>query len=135
MNKIVHKHIILFDGFCNLCNWSVNFIIDRDKKGKISFAALQSEIGQQLLDSYGLATKDFDSLVFISNNKVFQKSSAALSIAQRMDRPWPLLQIFFIIPKCLRDKLYVFVAKNRYRWFGKRQSCRVPTAALASRFI
>ena len=129
------KDILLFDGVCNLCNGAVNFIIDHDPKGHFQFAALQSDFGQKTLADLGYDQKDFDSLVLLSKGKVFKKSTAALRIANRLNGLYPLLYLFIIIPPFLRDAVYDLIARNRYRWFGKRDSCRMPTPELRSRFV
>ena len=130
------EQIVLFDGVCNLCNSSVNFIVDRDPKVRFKFAALQSEKGQELLSQILRANESsFDSIVLISNNSVYIKSSAALRIARHLNGLWPILYSFMIIPKPLRDFVYDFIAKNRYKWFGKSDVCRIPTPDLQSRFI
>lgn len=131
---------ILFDGVCNFCNASINFIIDRDSKSIFKFAALQSEIGQELLRKNGLKTSDsesrtFDSIVAIEGNKVYQKSDAALEIARRMDGVWKFFYVFKIIPTFLRNPIYDFVARNRYRIFGRTDTCRIPTPELKARFL
>ena len=130
------EQIVLFDGVCNLCNSSVNFIVDRDPKVRFKFAALQSEKGQELLSQILRANESsFDSIVLISNNSVYIKSSAALRIARHLNGLWPILYSFIIIPKPIRDFVYDFIAKNRYKWFGKSDACRIPTPDLQSRFI
>ena len=130
------EQIVLFDGVCNLCNSSVNFIVDRDPKVRFKFAALQSEKGQELLSQILRANESsFDSIVLISNNSVYIKSSAALRIAKNLKGLWPILYSFIIIPKPIRDFVYDFIAKNRYKWFGKSDACRIPTPDLQSRFI
>lgn len=129
------KDILLFDGVCNLCNGAVNFIIDHDPKGHFKFAALQSDFGQEQLSVLGYDQEDFDSLVLLSKGKVFKKSTAALRIANRLNGLYPLLYLFIIIPPFIRDAVYDLIAKNRYRWFGKRDSCRMPTPELRSRFV
>lgn len=128
-----HK-IILFDGVCNLCNSSVNFIIDRDKKNVFKFASLQSETGQKLLGRFGLNNKEFDSVVLISDDKFYSKSSAALRIVKEFPFLWKALYILILIPPPLRNIFYDIIAKNRYRWFGKNDSCRMPSED-NSRFI
>ncbi|MFN8357309.1 MAG: thiol-disulfide oxidoreductase DCC family protein [Spirosomataceae bacterium] len=128
-------NVILFDGVCNFCNNSINFIIDRDPNGVFKFASLQSEVGQQLLNDNGLKTSDFDSIVLLKNGKVFQKSVAALEIARELTAPWSWLYIFKIFPAVLRDFFYDIIAKNRYRWFGKLEACRIPTPDLRARFL
>ena len=125
----------MFDGVCNLCNSSVNFIIDHDPKGHFKFAALQSDFGQEKLQELGFNTEDFDSLVLLSGGKVYKKSSAALRIARRLSGLYPLLYIFMIIPPFIRHALYDVIARNRYKWWGKRDSCRMPTPELRSRFV
>jgi len=128
--------VILFDGVCNICNSSVNFIIDRDPKKEFRFAALQSETGQRLLSSIpATSLQDFDSVVLIEGDRVYKKSTAALRIARRLPGIWSWLYIFIIIPKFLRDPVYDLIANNRYRWFGKKDSCRIPTPELRSRFL
>lgn len=131
---------ILFDGVCNFCNASINFIIDRDNKGIFKFAALQSEVGQELLKKFGLKTSDsesrtFDSIVAIAGDKVYQKSDAALEIARRMDGIWGIFYVFKIIPAFLRNPVYDLVARNRYRIFGRTDACRIPTPELKARFL
>ncbi|MGV3522606.1 MAG: thiol-disulfide oxidoreductase DCC family protein [Candidatus Sericytochromatia bacterium] len=129
------KALILFDGVCNLCNSSVNFIIDHDPEGYFQFAALQSEAGQAALAEHGLSQKDFDSVVLIENGKASTKSTAALQIGRRFGGAWGLLGGLLIVPAFLRNLVYDVVAANRYRWFGKQEQCRLPTPALRSRFL
>lgn len=129
-----HK-IILFDGVCNLCNSSVNFIIDRDKKNIFKFAALQSETGQKFLNKFGMDQNDFDSVVLVDENKFYSKSSAALKIVKEFPFLWKALYIFIIIPAPLRNFFYDLVAKNRYNWFGKKDSCRMPSPELKNKFL
>lgn len=127
--------IILFDGVCNLCNSSVNFIIDHDKKGVYQFTSLQSETGKNLLKRVGFPPDKIDSIVLIEGESVYVKSTAVLQIASRLDGCWKLLRIFKVIPRPLRDRLYDYVAQNRYRWFGKQATCRIPTPELKTRFL
>ena len=127
--------IVLFDGVCNLCNHAVNFIIDRDPEGRFLFSSLQSSRGQQLLQKHGLSTLHMSSLVLIRADKIHIKSSGALEIARYLSGFWPVFYIFKIIPYPLRDFIYNLVAQNRYRLFGKRESCRYPTEELKTRFI
>ena len=127
--------ILLFDGVCNLCNSSVNFIIDRDPKKHFKFAALQSDFGQSKLKELGFNQEEFDSLVLLSKGKVYRKSSAALRIAKKLNGLWPLLYIFILIPPFIRHGIYDIIGKNRYKWFGKQDSCRMPTPELKQRFI
>jgi predicted DCC family thiol-disulfide oxidoreductase YuxK len=134
-NKVRVQDVILFDGVCNLCNGAVNFIIDHDPKGKFKFAALQSEYGQLELDRLGYDTQEFDSLVLLSKGEVFIKSTAALKIANKLSGMYPMLYLFIIIPAPLRDWVYNIIAENRYKWWGKRDSCRMPTPELRQRFM
>lgn len=134
-HSIAKNNILLFDGVCNLCNGAVNFIIDNDPKGHFQFAALQSDFGQQKLAALGFDQAVFDSLVLLQEDEVFTKSSAALRIAKQLKFPYPLLYVFIILPPFLRDAVYNLIARNRYKWWGKRDSCRMPTPELQSRFV
>jgi predicted DCC family thiol-disulfide oxidoreductase YuxK len=127
--------IILFDGVCNLCNGAVQFIIKRDAKDIFRFASLQSETGQKLLATHQLQHKNIDSIVLVKNNNAYIKSTAALHIAKELSGIWKLAYYYIFIPKFIRDAVYDFVARNRYRWFGKKDQCMVPTAQLKSRFL
>ena len=129
------KPVILFDGVCNFCNGAVNFVLKQDKKGIFNFAALQSAAGQKLLQQYNLAMKDFDSFVLIENGKVFKKSTASLRVMNRLPWYWKEVQILRIVPRFLRDAIYDFIATNRYRWFGKKEQCMIPTPEIRSRFL
>lgn len=130
-----NKSIILFDGVCNLCNDAVQFIVKRDKKNQFHFASLQSEAGQHLLAKHILPLNDYNSFVLIEDDKVYTRSLAALRIAKKLKGLWPLLYGFIIVPKFIRDGIYKWIAKNRYRWFGKQDSCMVPTHELRARFL
>jgi predicted DCC family thiol-disulfide oxidoreductase YuxK len=129
------KPVLLFDGVCNLCNNVVNFTIKHDPQANFSFASLQSESGQKLLREFNLPTKDFDSFVFVEKGKYFTKSTAALKVVRGLKGLWPLLYGFIIIPAPLRDLAYSYVAKNRYKWFGKKEMCMIPTPDLKKRFL
>ena len=126
---------ILFDGVCNFCNASINFIIDRDSKSIFKFAALQSEIGQEFLKRNGLKQDTFDSVILEKSGIIYQKSDAALEIARNLDGFWKILYVFKIIPFFLRNPIYDLVARNRYRIFGRTDACRLPTPALKARFL
>lgn len=129
------EKIILFDGVCNLCNSSVNFIIDRDAKNIFRFASLQSEVGQKILSKFGLNGNEFDSIILISDNKYFIKSTAAINISKDLKFPWKLSVVFLIIPVFLRDYLYDILAKNRYKWFGRKDSCRISDPEIKNKFL
>ena len=126
---------MLFDGVCNLCNSMVQFIIKRDPKGKFTFASLQSEAGQAILNKSGLPTKYFASLVYIHQSKYYVKSTAVLHVARALGGAWQLLYIFIFIPKPLRDFIYNVIAKTRYKIFGKRTVCMVPGEDVEGRFL
>ena len=127
--------IILFDGVCNLCNSSVNFIIENDSKNVFKFTSLQSEKGEQLLKKYDLFNKDIDSVILIENEKAFVKSDAALKIARTLGGKYKMIYGLIILPAFIRNFFYDIIAKNRYKWFGKKDSCRIPTPELQSKFL
>jgi predicted DCC family thiol-disulfide oxidoreductase YuxK len=127
--------LILFDGVCNFCNAMVYFIISQDKKNVFRFAALQSESGKKLLQQYHINWQRSDSFVVIENGKAYMKSNAALKLYAKLPWYWKWTQIFWIVPKFIRDWIYNFIANNRYRWFGKRNECMVPTPDLKERFL
>lgn len=130
------KHILLFDGVCNLCNASVQFILRRDKNKKFLFASLQSDIALKLLPSASNYTTDLQSIVLLKDGKILDKSTAALHIAKDLCGVWPLLYYLFIWwPKCIRDVIYKFIAKRRYKWFGKQESCNIPDESNRDRFL
>ena len=129
------RAVVLFDGVCNLCNASVNFIIERDPDAHFAFAALQSDAGQKLLARHDIGAQLPDSVVLLEAGRWFTRSSAALRIARRLSGLWPLLYPLVLVPTPIRDGLYDWVARNRYRWFGRREQCRLPTPALAGRFL
>lgn len=127
--------VILFDGICNLCNGSVIFIIKRDPRSQFYFAALQSDFGNKQLKNFGLPATELNSVLLIKGGTLYQKSNAALEIAKHLNGLWPVIYIFKIIPPFLRDGIYTWVARNRYRWFGKKDACMIPTPELKSRFL
>jgi len=130
------KLIVLFDGVCNFCNDSVQRIIKNDRKDRFRFASLQSDIGQQLTAERGIDTSKVDSIILIDpGNAYYIKSTAALRIAEKMDGFYPILQIFLILPEGFRDLVYDYIAKNRYKWFGKREACKIPTPEEQNKFI
>lgn len=132
---IAEAPTILFDGVCNYCNSMVNFVIRQDKSQIFRFGTLQSASAQELLEHYHLPIKDFDSFVFIETGKAWVKSTAALKVMKHLSWYWQWTQLFWIVPKFIRDGVYSFVAKNRYKWFGKKESCMIPSAELRSRFL
>lgn len=128
------RHLILFDGECNFCDASVQFIIKRDPKALFKFTSLQSDIGIEMLKQFGVSEK-MDSIVLIEGNSHYTESTAALKIARKLTGFWKLCYVFIIVPKPLRDIVYQFIAKNRYKWFGKKQECMLPTAEQRNRFL
>jgi len=132
--KNKHK-IILFDGVCNLCNASVNFVIKRDKNDIFRFAALQSVFGKELALKFSIDPNETDSIILIDVDKCYVKSTAALHIAKSLSGGYPLLFCFIIIPNFIRNWIYDFVAKNRYKWYGKKESCMIPTPELEGKFL
>ncbi|HMQ48338.1 MAG TPA: thiol-disulfide oxidoreductase DCC family protein [Saprospiraceae bacterium] len=129
------KAILLFDGVCNLCNGFVQFAIKHDPQGYYQFASLQSEAGRELLAAHHLPTHEISTVVLIEKGRVYTHSDVGLRMVRRFGGLWPLLTAFSIIPKPFRDGIYNWVARNRYRWFGQRESCMVPTPELKSRFL
>ncbi|MEK4230136.1 thiol-disulfide oxidoreductase DCC family protein [Solibacillus sp. FSL H8-0538] len=126
--------IILFDGECNFCNASVQFIIKRDAPGYFRFASLQSDIGRQLVLQYGISPS-IDSLILIEQEHAYIRSTAALKIARRLQGVWRCCYVAIIIPLAIRDVTYNIFARNRYRWFGKKESCMIPSSEQRSRFL
>jgi len=129
------KPVVLFDGVCNLCHGSVLFIIKRDAQAKLKFASLQSDYGAKQMKRFNLPASSLNSVLLIKNNQLFQKSNAALEIATLLDGAWPLLYVFKIIPLFIRNYVYDWIARNRYRWFGKKEACMIPTPEMKARFI
>ncbi|MBB4827075.1 putative DCC family thiol-disulfide oxidoreductase YuxK [Sporosarcina luteola] len=129
------KRIVLFDGECNFCNSSVQFIIKRDPSNHFLFSSLQSETGKKYVKQFHIP-ENVDSLVLIEKGKAYTKSAAALHIAKKLDGLWHLLFLFILVPRKIRDSVYDYVAKNRYKWFGKREeACMLPTPEERKRFI
>ena len=135
MNKQLTHSIILFDGVCNLCNGAVNFVIKRDPRNVFKFTPLQEKQGVLLLKKHAVDSRKLDSIVLIENGNVYIKSSAALRIAKKLSDLWPLFFVLLIIPSFIRDGVYDFIAKNRYKWFGKKEQCMIPTPGLREKFL
>ena len=133
---MAEKHaIIFFDGVCNLCNGFVQFVIERDPQGYFRFASLQSEAAKPYLERCNLSADQLSSVVLIENGQCYTQSSAALRILKKLPGAWSLFYAAIFIPKFFRDAVYNFIARNRYRWFGKQESCWLPTPELKSRFL
>ena len=136
MNMDSNKNpILLFDGYCNLCNNSVQFILKHEKNTDLVFTSLQSEAGISLLKQYNINPLNLDSLVFIKNNKFHTKSSAALRLTPYLKGLYPLLYSLLIIPPFIRNTVYDYIARNRYKWYGKAESCMMPDKDLVKRFL
>ena len=135
-NYLKNKHIILFDGVCNLCNNAVNKVIQLDKKNTFTFCALQSKKGQEIINDLKIDTQKIDSIIlYIPGEAYYIKSEAALKIMNDFGGFWKLLQVFRYMPTSLNNLIYDFIAKNRYRWFGKKETCRIPTPELKAKFL
>ncbi|WP_345274387.1 thiol-disulfide oxidoreductase DCC family protein [Flaviramulus aquimarinus] len=131
-----HKKLILFDGVCNLCNSSVLYVIKRDKKNLFMFAALQSETGKHIIEKHNINTTKVDSIILYNPEKgIDYKSTAALKIASKLGFPTNILAVFLIVPNFIRNWVYDFIAKNRYKWYGKKEACMIPTPELRNRFL
>jgi predicted DCC family thiol-disulfide oxidoreductase YuxK len=129
------KVIVLFDGVCNLCNGLVQFLIKRDPQEQFRFASLQSEVGASLLETYGFSPQQRDTVVVIADGKAYGRSDAALKIARRLGGAWQVFNIFRLMPRPMRDVLYDLVAARRYRWFGQKEQCMVPSPENRTRFL
>ncbi|MNI52214.1 hypothetical protein D3C73_1069780 [compost metagenome] len=127
--------VVLIDGVCHLCQGLVRFIIPRDPKGQIKFAPLQSEAGRRLLSAAGLKMDRLDTVVLLEDGRCYTESSAVLRIARRLRFPWPAAYCFILVPRPLRNAVYRFVARNRYRWFGRDEQCLLPTPEIRRRFL
>lgn len=127
--------IILFDGVCNFCNGSVNFIIDRDPQKYFKFAPLQSEVGEKLLKENGVDKIETDSVVLIEDGKVYTHTTAALRIARRLSGYWSYFYGLTIVPSSIRDIFYKLFAKYRYQMFGKQAACMLPSPEVRERFL
>jgi predicted DCC family thiol-disulfide oxidoreductase YuxK len=130
-----HERVIVFDGVCHWCNAWVNFTLARDPHGKFKFGALQSEPAQQILKKLGFRADDFETFLLLDHGRVFTKSTAALKIVRLLSGLWPLLSLGIVIPRPLRDAVYDYLARHRYRLMGKPDTCRAPTPAERERFV
>lgn len=142
MSAQAERPVVIFDGVCNLCDRAVQFILDHDRRGVLLLTANQSEAGQRLLAGRGDAPAPLgddaspeDTIFLVDGGRLYGRSAAALRIARYMGLPWSLLYVFVVVPRPIRDAVYKFIAKNRYRWFGKRESCRLPRPGELDRFL
>lgn len=131
-----NKQLVLFDGVCNLCNNAINYVIKHDTHNMFMFTPLQSETGKHIIKKFKIDTNKMDSiLLYSSESELFYKSTAVIKIASKLGFPQNLLSIFYVIPPFMRNWIYDFIAKNRYKWFGKKESCMIPTKELKAKFI
>jgi len=131
-----NKKIILFDGVCNLCNSSINYVIDHDKKDVFRFVSLQSDLGKAIQDYLGIKNKSLDTIIlYVPDEAYYIKSTAAIKVMREFLGFWKLAQFFLILPSSVRDLVYNYVAKNRYKWYGKEDTCRIPTPKLKAKFL
>lgn len=126
--------VILFDGVCNLCNSSVQFVIKHDPKKQFRFASIQGDYGQQVLKQFDLPPNTLNSFILFKDQQIYTHSTGALMVAKQLSGAWPLLYAFIIIPPFIRNAVYQFIANNRYKWFGKKESCAIPSPELKALF-
>ena len=130
-----YPQMILFDGVCNFCNATVDFVMSRDPQKKFMFSTLQSEPAQQILRDHDFDTQDFETFLYLENGQIFTKSTAALKISKELTGLWPLLYVCVLIPRPIRDMVYQFIGRRRYQWMGKREVCRLPNESDRARFV
>lgn len=135
MSNTLGPAIIVFDGLCNLCTASVQFILRHERKPHFRFASMQSKAGAALLEASGLASGDVDTFVLIEDGRAYVRSDAALRVARHLSAPWSLAAALAIIPRPIRDWAYRIIARNRYQWFGRRAACMVPSPEVRARFL
>lgn len=131
----MENQVVLFDGVCNLCNVSVQMLINLDKNDRLKFASLQSDYGQKILGEFDLNQEAFDSFVYYKNGQIHLRSTAAIEVFSDMGGFWKACKVLYVFPKFIRDGVYAFVSKNRYKWFGKKESCWLPTPELKRKFL
>ena len=132
---MLQESILLFDGHCSLCNGAVDFVLKRDTRKKLLLASIQGTAGQGVLKKYELPPSYLDTLVLVEEGKVYLGSTAALRVARLLGGGWPLFYGLIIIPKGVRDRIYQWISRNRYQWFGRRDTCRIPTASESAHFL
>lgn len=131
----MQQKVVLFDGVCNLCSSSVQFILKRDKKNQFLFGSLQGQYGQATLQKYHLPPDEFNSFMLIENDQLYTRSTGALRMLKHLGGAWSLLYAFIIVPRFIRDAVYNWIARNRYRWFGKKNECWLPRPEWKARFL
>jgi predicted DCC family thiol-disulfide oxidoreductase YuxK len=132
---MLQESILLFDGHCSLCNGAVDFVLKRDTRKKLLLASIQGTAGQGVLKKYELPPSYLDTLVLVEEGKVYLGSTAALRVARLLGGGWPLFYGLIIIPKGVRDRIYQWISRNRYQWFGRRDTCRIPSASESAHFL
>ena len=132
---MLQESILLFDGHCSLCNGAVDFVLKRDIRKKLLLASIQGTAGQGVLKKYELPPSYLDTLVLVEEGKVYLGSTAALRVARFLGGGWPLFYGLIVIPKGVRDRIYQWISRNRYQWFGRRDTCRIPTASESAHFL
>ncbi|HMX39282.1 MAG TPA: thiol-disulfide oxidoreductase DCC family protein [Saprospiraceae bacterium] len=135
MNSEINFPILLFDGVCNLCNHSVQWVLERDTRAQFRFAALQSDLGRSLLERFGLDPERLDTVVLIDGGQAYTRSDAPLELLRRLGGVWACLYPLKALPRTLRNAVYDWVARNRYRWFGRREACMLPRKEWKERFL
>ncbi|MFC2101719.1 thiol-disulfide oxidoreductase DCC family protein [Bacteroidota bacterium] len=135
MKPTIPDRLIIFDGVCNLCNGTVQFIIKRDREKRFRFVPLQSLMGEEILSGLGLSATDLSTVVYVRNGIPYVKSTAVLRILKDLGWRWNLIYGLIVIPKCIRNGIYDIVARKRYRWFGRQESCMVPSEEILDRFL
>jgi len=135
MHKEINKKIVLFDGVCNLCSRSVQFILKKDKKNQFLFGSLQGQTGQEYLKKFNLPADNFNSFILVENDKLYTRSTAALRVLKHLGGGWSFWYALTIVPKFIRDAIYNWIAKNRYAWFGKKEECWLPKPELKAKFL
>ncbi|MDO5655682.1 MAG: DCC1-like thiol-disulfide oxidoreductase family protein [Flavobacteriaceae bacterium] len=131
----IENNLVLFDGVCNLCNATIQRLIRWDKKKVLKFSSLQSEIGQTILREHALNLQEFNTFLYLRNGRLFTRSDAALEVLNDLGGIGKLAQIFYVIPRFVRNGVYDFVSRNRYKWFGKQENCMIPTREMKERFL
>jgi predicted DCC family thiol-disulfide oxidoreductase YuxK len=135
MSELKDKGIVLFDGVCNFCNSSINFMIRNDSTDYFRFLTLQSEKGKKIVERYNLDPENLQTVILLENGKIYTRSTAALRIAKKLRGAWKLFYAFVIVPTFIRDFFYNIIAKNRYRWWGQKDACMVPTPDVRKKFL
>ncbi|HMO32589.1 MAG TPA: thiol-disulfide oxidoreductase DCC family protein [Lacibacter sp.] len=131
----MHERLVLFDGVCNFCNFWIQFALKRDKSSRLTFGSLQGTTAQEVLPTFDIDPTVLTSVIFIENGKVYRESTAALRVCRYLDGGWKLLYGLIMIPAFLRDPVYRWIGKNRYRWFGRQQACMLPAPEQRARFV